>query len=156
MKQQVVQLKNRLIAIRFFRFFLSGGLSFCVDTAVLILIKSLVFSGVDVKLLGTISIAKLVSGTFGIIVMFTLNRSWVFSESKEQSLKKQSAKYLAVTLVNLLIASILYGFFSGILSQVFPFEYLIHVSLFVVIANLLTEATKMIISFFAYKYLVFR
>jgi len=156
MKQKIIDLKNKLLAIKFLRFFLSGGLSFLIDTGILISIKTIVFHGTDYRLFDTISIAKLISGTVGIIIMFGLNRLWVFTESKSSNLKKQTAKYLLVTALNLIFASILFSIFSSVLSQIFIRDYLIHLSLFVVIANLFTEATKMIVSFFAYKYFVFR
>ncbi|MFS8131202.1 MAG: GtrA family protein [Candidatus Dojkabacteria bacterium] len=156
MKERIVLLKNRLFAIRFLRFFLSGGLAFLVDTGVLIIVKAVFFNGVDYKVLGTFSVAKLISGSFGIMVMFTLNRFWVFSESRGVSLRKQSARYLLVTVLNLIFASLLFPIFASLLSQVFTSDYLLHISLFLILTNLLTEGSKMIISFFAYKYLVFR
>lgn len=156
MNQKITQLKDKLLAIRFLRFFLSGGLSFLIDTAILITIKAVVFHGVDYRLFDSVSIAKLISGTVGIIIMFGLNRLWVFTEAKDKSLKKQGAKYLIVTIVNLVIASILFTFFSSIVTQLLGSNLSSHITLSVTLANFLTEGTKMIISFFAYKYLVFR
>lgn len=156
MNSKITDLKNKLLAIRFLRFFLSGGLSFVIDTAILISIKAVVFNGVDYKIFDTISVAKLISGTVGIILMFTLNRLWVFAESKESSIKKQGSKYIAVTVVNLLLASVLFSFFTTLVLQVMGDGFASHITITITLANLLTEGTKMIVSFFAYKYLVFR
>ncbi|MEO6729293.1 MAG: GtrA family protein [Candidatus Dojkabacteria bacterium] len=156
MKERIANLKNKLIALKFIRFLISGGTAFLIDTAILISIKAIIFGGVDVKLLGTISVAKLVSGTVGIIFMFVLSRSWVFADAKESSIKKQTVKYLLYTGLNLIFASILYTFFSVLLSQIFPEQIIVHATIFIAFSNLLTEGTKMVVSFFAYKYLVFR
>lgn len=156
MKQSIINLKNRLFAITFLRFFLSGVLSFLIDTGILISLKAFAFNGVDVKILGTISLAKLISGTVGIILMFALNRVWVFTKSKEGSLKKQTAKYLIFTFLNLIFASILFSFYSTLVLQFFGNDIASHLTISVTLANLFTEGTKMVISFFAYKYLVFR
>jgi putative flippase GtrA len=156
---KIEKLYNQLTAIKFVKFFLSGGLAFLIDTSILLAIKYLFFGGEDVQILGTVSIAKLISSTAGILFMFTLNRNWVFSENKNKRISIQGAKYIAVTITNLLIANLLFSFYLSELAYLATISSADTTTLggaITAFANLLSELSKMFISFFAYKYLVFR
>lgn len=154
--ERILKLYRQLLAVKFVKFFLSGGTAFLVDTGVLLGIKFIILGGTDILIFETVSVAKLVSSIAGITFMFFLSRTWVFSENKEKNVAVQGGKYLGVTIANLLIANILFGFFLTQLNYLFSPEVTSHLGVMTAVSNLLTEAVKMFISFFAYKYLVFR
>ncbi|MEP7103813.1 MAG: GtrA family protein [Candidatus Dojkabacteria bacterium] len=155
MKSKITNLIHKLLALKFMRFLISGIFAFSIDTGILIFVKIVLFNGTDYKLFQVLSIAKLISASVGMITMFMLNRAWVFVESKNGNVKKQGAKYILINLVTLVIASILYSFYYSVITT-FLSGTTINTTILISLANFLTEGTKMVISFFAYKYLVFR
>ncbi len=144
-------LKEKLIAKKqIIKYLISGFTAFFIDIVVLNLMVFLVFSGEDKQLISFISISKTVSATVGISASFLLNRQWAF-DAKEGKILDQIFKYIFVVLFNFAFAVILYSFFSAISQEIgLP-------KLFVTTgSNILTEAVKMVTTYFFYKYFVFK
>jgi len=150
---------KKAIDKKFVRFFISGGISFLVDTIVLALTTFLIFQGQNVTILGTISIPKLLSAAVGLTTNFLLNRNWVFKVNNDRKIQNQAFKFILFSIINVFFASIIYNIYLG---AIFYLADLVHFDInglnntIILIANLATEGTKMVISFFGYKYFVFK
>ena len=141
----------------FSKFFLSGVFSFLVDTIVLSVIIVLIFKGENVLLFGSISIAKLISSSIGLFTNFVLNRNWVFKAKSNGTIRRQSIKFITFSAVNVIFASIIYNIYLEIIIFLTTqFRLNIEMNFIFIFTNLITEGTKMIFSFFGYKYFVFR
>lgn len=153
------EISNKLLRLKFLRFFISGFTAFLVDTVTLALATFLLFQGQNVMLLNSISIPKLISSTVGLFTNFILNRKWVFKINTSETVKKQAIKFILFSVANVLFASIIYNIYLGIVITIVE---TIHLDLnglnntVLLLANIMTEGTKMVVSYFGYKYIVFK
>lgn len=146
----ISKLKNKFLTKEFLKYFLSGITAFLVDLTLLNIFVFLLFKGDDKTILGTLSIAKILSSGIAMGVSFSLNRNWAFL-AKNSKLRYQLIKFAAVMLFNYIFAITLYSIFYKLILEIG-----ISKELGVSLSNLLTEGIKMVTTFFFYKYFVFK
>jgi putative flippase GtrA len=147
-------IKKALQKYTFIRFLISGGISFIVDFTVLLLITHIFFGGKNFSLFGFISLPQMIASIVGLSVNFLFNRAWVF-EKNESQLKSHVLKFIAFTVFNVLLASILFDMYYDIFTSIITTITIPFVSI-LLLASVAKEATKMVISFIGYKYFVFK
>lgn len=86
---------------RFARFAVVGGVGFCVDAAVLLLI---------VELGGGPYVGRIISFAVAVSVTWVLNRGWAFAEDKAGGVlsDRRALPYIAVQLAGMLINYVIY------------------------------------------------
>ena len=146
------KIKNQVVSIDFAKYFISGVIAFVVDSIVLNIVKFGLFENEGGQIFEIISVAKLISGTFGIAVSFYLNRRWSFRATSGRK-RDQGTKMALSFLFSILIGSILLTGYEAILD----YQSLIELGrLTPTIANGLTTGTLMLLNFFIYKFIVFK
>lgn len=93
-------------AQRFLKFVVVGGIGFCVDTGTLTIL-ALIF-GVDRV------VAKAVAFALAVLNNFIWNRLWTYPEARSKSLLTQVALFVAVSVVGLGIALLVFNFVDQI------------------------------------------
>ncbi len=96
-------------AQRFLKFVVVGGVGFCVDTGTLTIL-ALVF-GVDRV------VAKAVAFALAVLNNFVWNRLWTYPEARSKSLWAQVALFVAVSVVGLGIALVVFNFVDRLALQ---------------------------------------
>lgn len=145
----VRKVTKHIFSVSFLRYFISGITAFSVDNIILNLLK---FSGFNLQLFGFIYFAKVISSTVGVIVSFVLNRHWSF-QATEVSVKPQAIKMFCTFVLNIIIGALLYSIYFEIirLQNIFSFG-----NFAPTLANIVATGTQMFITFFIYKFYVFK
>lgn len=140
---------KHIFSASFLRYFISGVTAFSVDNIILNLLK---FSGFNLQLFGFIYFAKVISSTVGVIVSFVLNRYWSF-KATEVKVKPQAIKMFYTFVFNIFLGALLYSIYFEIiqLQSFFSFG-----DFAPTLANIVATGTQMFITFFIYKFYVFK
>lgn len=149
-KKSIKILKKNFLSKKFLAFFTVGLTAFVIDTAVLNIIRFIIYDGKDPQVFGLIFLSKLVSSTFGLATSFFLNRNITFKETNEKT-GVSAVKFIISQAFILLTANVLFVSYSSFLVQVIDKETIV-----ANFSNVLTEGTKMILSFIVYKHFVFK
>jgi putative flippase GtrA len=154
----VQYIKRNTALKKFSKFFVSGFSSFLIDSIALSFFTFSIFGGTNPVFLNSISIPKVLSSIIGLTTNFILNRSWVFRTTDKSLLRSQIIKFTCFSILNVLFGSIIYNVYLEIvrdLGSIVGLSSTDLAKLDVLLTNLITESTKMIVSFIAYKYFVF-
>jgi putative flippase GtrA len=157
MKEKFNKIKERALEHKFVRFLVSGVTAFLFDLIVLTIISFLFFQGSNYTIFGIISLPKFISSCFGLSLVFYINKNWVFN-SKNRKFTRQVPKFIAVSIFNIFFISVIFNIYYQFYSP--PLSSLtLNPNLIKLIINGFTsvssEGTKMLLSFFLYKYFVF-
>lgn len=146
-------MSKSIFEYKFVRFFLTGGVAYLVDLSFLIIFKAFIFNGENVTVLGIISLPQLFAAILGLSVSFLLNKLWVFKSKK--NVKLQLTKFILVSLLNALLASILFTVYYSAINSIY-FVASVDDKIIVTFSSVLKELTKMGFSYFLYNSFVFK
>lgn len=146
---------KKILKLNFVKYFITGVSGFLIDLVVLTLATTLIFQGKNYSILGIMSAPKFISSTIALLFVFTVNRRWVFT-SKEGKMHEQAIKFVIVCIFNVFLSSILYNFFYSLLEPVVIEQIHLANGLLILGSSLITEAIKMLSSYFLYKKVVFK
>lgn len=147
-----VRIKNKINSVDVLKYVIAGFTAFIVDSIILNLLSLFVFDDGGGEIFGIISVAKFISGCFGISVSFYLNRTWSF-KATDGELKNQMGRMALSFLFTILSGSIVYSLYLDILNTQ---EIMDFGDFAITLSNALTTGTLMVINFFIYKFIVFK
>ncbi len=151
MKQKLKKLGSKEIIKQFAKYFVTGIGGFVVDTLVLLFIVQILGLGQGIKIFGLIYSAKIVSGVFGSIFVFFINRQWSF-KATEGKMRNQALRMTLVFVMNIFVGAFIYSLYYD-LKRILGID--LSEAALSTIANLFTAGTQMLINFFIYKYIVY-
>ncbi len=158
MREKIRKISQKALEHRFIKFLVTGGTGFLFDLIMLIIISFLFFQGTNYSIFGIMSLPKFISSLFGLSLVFYLNRNWVFN-AKNKNLNGQLGRFIIVSVINVFFVSIIFNLYYQLYLPSFSALPLSQNMIKLIIngfTSLSSEGTKMLLSFFLYKYIVFR
>ncbi len=137
------------LPLNFYKFFITGITTFLIDNTVLNIVYYIVLGGEDYEVFEKISISKFTAGFVAIMVGFYINRNWSFKETRDKKARNQITRYFLIFGINLVVASVLFPIYKDLVTFM-PDR--LEPSL----ANVITTSNIMFISYFSYRFFVFR
>jgi putative flippase GtrA len=134
--KQVLYDKTDDTNVQLFRFLLTGGSAFVLDTSALVICHEIL------KL--PLQFSVFVGSVIGIIYTFYLSRHWIFANKKQQNKRKELIAFIALSLVGILINQVVL-FFSRYTPNI---SYLVF--------KVLAVGLAMIWNFTARKYILYK